>query len=233
MLLGNLRQCGGRLTEAERLTALAVDQLQWRDGLGLLGVALGYRANAIAKQGRTTEAQAVLDAMTAPQRTARHAHIQVAEAEAWILAHSGDLEGAVDVIEHAVDRGRDAVFLAALAACIPIRLGFPQRAAEMLEFLMEHSHTELELMLLRVSADVEEAPFQRTPPQLLTPRELEVARAAAARERSREIAERLGTSPRTVETQLLSVYRKLGVSSRDDLRDALADVGLDEDERIA
>ena len=61
---------------------------------------------------------------------------------------------------------------------------------------------------------------------LLTPRELGVARAAARRERSREIAERLGVSPRTVEHQLGSAYRKLGVRSRDELREALHDAGL-------
>lgn len=51
----------------------------------------------------------------------------------------------------------------------------------------------------------------------LTTREWEVARAAAARRRSREIAEVLGVSVRTVDNHLASVYRKLGVSGRDEL----------------
>lgn len=284
MLLGNLRQCGGQLTEAERLTTLAVDQLRWRDGLGLLGVALGYQANAIAKQGRVAEAQRLLDAMTPAQRSGRHAYLQVAEAQAWILAHSGEPEQAVDVVEAAVERGTDrgAVFLATLAACIPIRLGYPDRAAALLEQIVAQSPTELEIVLCirdlavalrdrdlmvlpavlrrveaagqqptvldavtlalrmrppaelrrkleliwtRLSGSVEEQPFHRRKP-VLTPRELEVARAAARRERSREIAARLGTSLRTVDTQLHSAYRKLGVSSRDELRDALSEVGL-------
>lgn len=55
----------------------------------------------------------------------------------------------------------------------------------------------------------------------LTPRELDVARLAAGRARSREIAERLGLSVRTVDNHLARVYRKLGVSGRDDLREAL------------
>ncbi|WP_168627377.1 LuxR family transcriptional regulator [Cryobacterium sp. BB307] len=290
MLLGNLRQCGGRLADAERLTTLAVDQLRWRDGLGLLGVALGYQANAIAKQGRVEEAQRLLDAMTPAQRTARNAYIQVAEAQAWIRAHSGDLDGAVEVVEQAItgqgDRG--SAFLAALAACIPIRLGHFDRAATMLDWISERSPTELEivrciqelavalrdrdlevlpgvlsrveasgqeptvldaitlalrmrpsaelrrkleLMMVRIASVVDEQPFHRAPPPLLSRRELEVARAASARERSREIAERLGTSVRTVDTQLQSAYRKLGVSSRDGLREALAEVGLlDSDE---
>ena len=43
---------------------------------------------------------------------------------------------------------------------------------------------------------------------------------------SKEIAQRPGTSPRTVEAQLRSAYRKLGVNSRDGLREALAEAGL-------
>jgi DNA-binding CsgD family transcriptional regulator len=60
----------------------------------------------------------------------------------------------------------------------------------------------------------------------LTARELEVALAAARRERSREIASRWGVSVRTVEHQLGAAYRKLGVSSRDELRDVLLRSGV-------
>ncbi|HSL60130.1 MAG TPA: AAA family ATPase [Acidimicrobiales bacterium] len=56
--------------------------------------------------------------------------------------------------------------------------------------------------------------------------ELEVARLAAARWRSREIAERRGVSVRTVDNQLSRVYRKLGIAGRAELGDALADRGL-------
>jgi NarL family two-component system response regulator YdfI len=48
----------------------------------------------------------------------------------------------------------------------------------------------------------------------LTPRELEVLQAAAAGERNKEIAHRLGISSRTVKAHLTSVYNKLGVDSR-------------------
>lgn len=56
---------------------------------------------------------------------------------------------------------------------------------------------------------------------VLTRREWDVAVAAAARERNREIAEQLGLSLRTVENHLANVYRKLGVSGRDALREHL------------
>ena len=49
---------------------------------------------------------------------------------------------------------------------------------------------------------------------LLTERELEVLRAAATGERTKEIARRLAISERTVKAHLTSVYTKLGVDSR-------------------
>jgi DNA-binding CsgD family transcriptional regulator len=62
----------------------------------------------------------------------------------------------------------------------------------------------------------ERGPFE------LTAREWEIARAAATRQRSREIAERLGLSQRTVDNHLARIYRKLGVRGRDELRVELA-----------
>lgn len=63
-----------------------------------------------------------------------------------------------------------------------------------------------------------------TRPQLLTERELEVARAVAAGDTSREVAANLGRSVRTVDNHLASVYRKLGVSRRSDLAPVLAEL---------
>jgi NarL family two-component system response regulator YdfI len=60
-------------------------------------------------------------------------------------------------------------------------------------------------------------PRDRTPkedPLEPTPRELEVLKGAAAGERNKEIAHRLGISSRTVKAHLTSVYNKLGVDSR-------------------
>ena len=55
----------------------------------------------------------------------------------------------------------------------------------------------------------------------LSAREWTVATAAAGRERSKEIAARLGLSARTVDNHLANIYRKLGVSGRDALRQEL------------
>jgi DNA-binding NarL/FixJ family response regulator len=55
----------------------------------------------------------------------------------------------------------------------------------------------------------------------LTTREREVASLAARGLTNREIADNLYLSPRTVENHLQRVYDKLGVSSREQLDDAL------------
>jgi DNA-binding CsgD family transcriptional regulator len=58
----------------------------------------------------------------------------------------------------------------------------------------------------------------------LTRRELETARLAARGMTDRAIADTLVLSVRTVESHLASAYRKLGISSRRQLRDILADL---------
>ena len=64
-------------------------------------------------------------------------------------------------------------------------------------------------------------------PKLLTARELEVARAVADGRTSREVAEQLGRSVRTVDNHLAAVFRKLGVSRRQDLAPLMAEIELD------
>ena len=51
----------------------------------------------------------------------------------------------------------------------------------------------------------------------LTPREREIAQAAASGAPAQELAAQLFLSPRTVETHLIRIYRKLGLRSRAEL----------------
>lgn len=84
----------------------------------------------------------------------------------------------------------------------------------------------LETAAVTLSIGVDAPLIHRRETPLLSERQLEMALAAAGRERSREIADRLGVSVRTVDNLLQTVYRKLGVSSRDELRAALVEAGL-------
>jgi len=60
---------------------------------------------------------------------------------------------------------------------------------------------------------------------VLTRREREVADLAATGRSSRQIADELFLSPRTVDNHLQRVYDKLGISGRAELADALAAAG--------
>jgi DNA-binding NarL/FixJ family response regulator len=61
----------------------------------------------------------------------------------------------------------------------------------------------------------------------LTPQELQIGRLAAEGLSNREIGERLFLSPRTIGSHLYRIFPKLGISSRQDLRQALAAADTD------
>ena len=66
-----------------------------------------------------------------------------------------------------------------------------------------------------------EHPRKRTaqPTDSLTAQELHIARLVATGATSREVAEHLFLSPRTIEAHLRNIFRKLGITSRRQLRE--------------
>jgi DNA-binding CsgD family transcriptional regulator/tetratricopeptide (TPR) repeat protein len=103
-----------------------------------------------------------------------------------------------------------------------------ETALELAELLRSRGDGRAGAAMARRSAAHAAAGGARTPPLLrgtsvepLTRREREVALLAAGGATSKEIAERLSVSKRTVDTHLDRIYRKLGVTGRDELTGAL------------
>jgi DNA-binding NarL/FixJ family response regulator len=69
---------------------------------------------------------------------------------------------------------------------------------------------------------VADAPGERDGLWELTPQQRHIVRLASAGLTNRQIADRLYLSPRTVSTHLYRSYPKLGVASRNQLRDVIA-----------
>jgi DNA-binding CsgD family transcriptional regulator len=109
---------------------------------------------------------------------------------------------------------------AGLGACAVVGLGDAIRIHELAGRADAARRVAVARSALR-AAGVESGMRSKHSDLELSRRELEVAVLAAQRVRSREIAERLGLSIRTVDNHLTRVYRKLGISSRDELEIAM------------
>lgn len=84
----------------------------------------------------------------------------------------------------------------------------------------ERARIELQALGIRTKRRSDATPTD------LTSRELQVARLAATRQTTREIASQLFISPHTVEYHLRKVFQKLGINSRRDLAAAIQSVDL-------
>lgn len=104
-----------------------------------------------------------------------------------------------------------------------------EAAAELADLHRAKGEARLATAAARRSAEIaERAGGLRTPGmgrgsgvEPLTDREREVALLAAAGRTSKDIGEHLGMATRTVDTHLARVYRKLGITGRSELPDAL------------
>jgi DNA-binding NarL/FixJ family response regulator len=101
------------------------------------------------------------------------------------------------------------------AAREPLREGFELASHCEARALAAHARTEL------YAAGGRPRRESLTEPGSLTPSERRIAELAAAGSRNRDIAQVLYVTPKTVEVHLTSIYRKLGISARAQLADAL------------
>ena len=92
-----------------------------------------------------------------------------------------------------------------------------QRRPDLGSLIDDLAETGLELSLLRASA---------TGLPTLTPAEARLLPLLTTHLSFREIGEQLFVSPHTVKTQAISIYRKLGVSSRGTAVEAARSIGL-------
>lgn len=283
LTLGIHRMYSGSLESADGLAALAIEQLRWRDPLGLLGFAIALGALVRAEVGDHGGAESLIATLLPAQLGDPKAAILAAEARAHLRYVQGDLDGAVAEIVEAAAAARSAGFdlVAAIGLGRCVRFG---QAAAALPLLREirasvepgmgalyaaledaaaglvekrpavvhdaavrlhragMTATALDALLLaqkaasgagagelrrrieRTRAELAVPgfrPLQDDEPDDLSAREWEVVDLVRERLASREIADRLGISVRTVDNHLASIYRKFGVRGRAALRAAL------------
>ncbi len=145
----------------------------------------------------------------------------VAPVMAWHARAAADRDGAslIAAAEEFVDLGMLLYAAEAAATAVPLlRAGRAHQTAAAAELLAD--------LVRRCPGAHTPALAVRTP--TLTSRERQIAKLAAAGVPSKEIADKLYLSARTVDNHLLRVYAKLGVSGRTELAAALRAVPSDD-----
>jgi DNA-binding CsgD family transcriptional regulator len=202
-----LDACRGDLGAARRRIREIAERCR-RDGVYILEAPL---RNDLVRLGSADEAvdrlQELARQMDGPlvQALARHA-LAVAKRDIGLLTDVVDRFEAMDVLGLAAETAAELAELYRSG-------GEPRRATAVQQRSAE--------LAARAGGVRTPALARGTGVEPLTAREREVALLAGSGVRSREIGERLHLSTRTVDTHLAHVYRKLGVSGRDDLASAL------------
>ena len=198
--------------------------LPWRSGL----------ARVIAGRGEITTANALVEAELADARAADSAYaVAYALRTRAAIAPTDDrvalLEEALDVLHGAGAARLDAQIQTDLAAWI--LLLHPLESARAIDLLRSAEkyarQEELGPLLARIRWLLErlgEAPDGELPGRLaeLSAAERRVAQLVVTGKRNREVAAELGVSVKSVEWHVSHILRKLSITSRTELADALA-----------
>jgi DNA-binding CsgD family transcriptional regulator len=205
-----LMACRGDLTAARHHVALQADIVA-NDGMFIFEVALLHDLVRFGDAGAAvSRLEALSRTVDGPLVQAMAAHARgTADGDAALLGQSLAAFESMDSLVYAAETAAD------LADAH--RRDGDQRAATAVG--------------QKIAQLIERVGGARTPPLMrgtgvdpLTSREREVALLAADGLASKEIASRLYLSKRTVDTHLDRIYRKLGISSRDELPEALSTV---------
>jgi DNA-binding CsgD family transcriptional regulator len=228
------------LAEAARGDAAAVEEATGRAWSHLRAVGFveplrldpsPERVEALAALGRLDEATAELAALEARHRRVPKpwAAAAIARGRARIALARGDAQAALTATA-AVESGSPSGWSRFDGARVLLvrgeglrRLRSRREAAEALGRAQAMFH-DLGAVAWEQRASAEQARLglARSSALTLTPTEARVARLAGDGFSTRDVAEELGISPRTVETHLASLYGKLGVNSRAELGRAMA-----------
>jgi DNA-binding NarL/FixJ family response regulator len=202
------------------------------DDVGARRAAVGAAEAARARGSYATELMAAHDALRLGELTIAGRICELSEfvTGAWAPAFARHARAVIDqdgaALDEAVDafEGIGARLLAAEAATQAAR------AHERAALRGRASVATARAAALLADCEGASTPIleQRSTPVRLTPREREIARLAAEGTPSRAIAEQLVVSVRTVENQLQSVYRKLGIHGRADLAEVVRHLPADE-----
>ena len=152
-----------------------------------------------------------------------------ARSRGLLLSAQGDLDRALAAMERALEqqaglempleRGRTLLVLGQLLRRRKERREARRRLQEALALFESVGAGH---WAARAQAELSRVPVRRTPSEL-TATETTIASLAATGLTNRAIAERIYVSPKTVESNLARVYRKLGIRSRAELGRAMAE----------
>ena len=237
MALGFLEVSLGNFPQAlDALQPLLTDRERRRSNDVLPASYLADAVEAMTAVGRLTEAAPLVDALERDgAKLDRPWMLAVgARCRSMLLAAGGELAAAEEMLQRAMvehdrlpmpfERARTQLFLGQL---LRRQRRKNLAAAALREALGTFEELGSKLWADRVRAELARTNAPRSNHAHLTPSELRVARLAASGMTNKDIASALFISPKTVEHNLSSVYRKLSVRTRAELARRAGE--LDED----
>ena len=188
-------------------------------------------AEAVIGLGDLDRAEGLVERLEGWGRTTGRAWTlaTAARCRALLLAARGDTDGAVQALEEAIGHHQHLAMPFELGRTLLV-MGQVQRRARHKRAARQHLQRALEIFESlpaprwadRARSELSRIGLRPPAPLALTATEERVAGLAAAGRTNRQVAQALFLSPRTVEANLVRVYRKPGVSSRAELGAAMA-----------